>query len=111
MINVRDLRIDPASLGTEMLLVEIVPVYEYRDNRRTDNCTAFRYTVTLPQLRYEKLGVKIDGKQLLDLNKGFVNVEFSDLEILLYEAQGHVQISAKASGISVVDAPKKPAQA
>ena len=31
MLNIRDLRIDPASLGEKMLLVEIIPSYEYKD--------------------------------------------------------------------------------
>ena len=36
MLNIRDLRIDPASLGAKKLLVDIVPVYEYKNNQRTD---------------------------------------------------------------------------
>ena len=34
MLNIRDLRIDPACLGDKMLLVEVVPAYEYKDNKR-----------------------------------------------------------------------------
>jgi len=30
MLNIRDLRIDPASLGRKMLLVDVMPAYEYR---------------------------------------------------------------------------------
>ena len=34
MLNIRDLRIDPASLGTKKLLVDVAPAYEYKDGKR-----------------------------------------------------------------------------
>ena len=34
MLNIRDLRIDPASLGEKKLLVEIIPSYEYKDGAK-----------------------------------------------------------------------------
>ena len=58
MLNIRDMRIDPACLGQKKLLVDVVPVYEYRDNKRTDTVVAYRYIVALPELRLEKIGVK-----------------------------------------------------
>ena len=102
MLNIRDLRIDPASLGSKKLLVDILPAYAYADGRRTDTVTGYRYVVALP----EKLGVKIEGKQLLEKPDGFAEVEFSGLELMIYEAQGHAQISAKATGVSLIQ--KKP---
>lgn len=66
MLNIRDLRIDPASLGDVKLLVDIAPAYEYKDGKRTDTVTGYRYIVALPAHGLEKLGVRIDGKQLLD---------------------------------------------
>ena len=107
MLNIRDLRIDPASLGAKKLLVDIVPVYEYKNNQRTDAVVAFRYIVALPELRLEKIGVKIDGKQLMDKPDGFAEVEFSGLEVSAYEAQSHTQITAKATGVMLVDKVKQ----
>lgn len=107
MINIRDLRIDPASLGAKKLLVDIVPVYEYKNNQRTDEVVAHRYIVALPELRLEKIGVKIDGKQLMDKPDGFAEVEFSGLEVSAYEAQGHTQVTAKATGVMLVDKAKQ----
>ena len=98
MINIRDLRIDPVSLGAKKLLVDIVPVYEYKNNQRTDEVVAHRYIVALPELRLEKIGVKPDG---------FAEVEFTGLEVSAYEAQGHTQITAKAIGIALVDKAKQ----
>lgn len=103
MLNIRNLKIDPTSLGEKMLLVDITPAYEYKDGRRLDNVTGYRYIVALPEHGLEKLGVKIDGKQLLEKPDGFAEVEFSGLEVFAYEAQGKTQISARATGITLVD--------
>lgn len=43
MLNLRDLRIDPASLGRKMLLVDVMPAYEYKDGKRTETVTGYRY--------------------------------------------------------------------
>ena len=103
MLNIRNLKIDPTSLGEKMLLVDITPASEYKDGRRLDTVTGYRYIVALPEHGLEKLGVKIDGKQLLDKPDGFVEVEFDGLEVFAYEAQGKTQISARATGIILVD--------
>ena len=103
MLNIRNLKIDPTSLGEKMLLVDITPAYEYKDGRRLDTVTGYRYIVALPEHGLEKLGVKIDGKQLLDKPDGFAEVEFDGLEVFAYEAQGKTQISARATGITLVN--------
>ena len=100
MLKVRDLRIDPASLGAKKLLVDIAPAYQYNNGKRTDNVTGYRYIIALPAHSLEKIGVRIDGKQLMEKPEGFAEVEFSDLEVSAYESQGHVQLTAKATGIS-----------
>ena len=103
MLNIRNLRIDPDSLGTKKLLVDILPIYEYQNKQRTDTVIGHRYVVALPEHGLEKLGIKIDGKQLMEKPDGFAEVEFQNLEVNVYESQGHPQISAKASGISLAD--------
>ena len=103
MLNIRNLKIDPTSLGEKMLLVDITPAYEYKDGRRLDTVTGYRYIVALPEHGLEKLGVKIDGKQLVEKPDGFAEVEFDGLEVFAYEAQGKTQISARATGITLVD--------
>ena len=102
MLNIRNLRIDPASLGEKKLLVDIAPAYEYKDGRRMDTVTGYRYIVALPEHGLEKLGVKIDGRQFMEKPEGFAEVEFSGLEVFAYESQGRTQISARAEGISPV---------
>ena len=101
MLNVRDLRIDPASLGEKKLLVEIIPAYEYKNGSKTNNIIGYRYVVALPKHNLEKISVRIDGELLMDKPEGFVEVEFENLEVIAYEMRGNVQISAKATGISL----------
>ena len=102
MLNIRDLRIDPDSLGAKKLLVDVAPTYQYDNGKRTDTVVGYRYIIALPAHSLEKIGVKIDGKQLMEKPESFIEVEFSDLEVSAYESQGHVQLTAKATGISTV---------
>lgn len=83
-------------------------MYEYRNKVRTDTILGHRYVVALPALAFEKLGVRIDGHQLLDKPESAVEVEFSGLELTAYESQGHAVVSAKATGIALVSAAKQP---
>lgn len=76
MINIRELRIDPDSLGEKKLLVDIMPTYEYRDHQRTENVVGYRYIIALPSHSLEKIGVRIDGKQQLEKPDGYAEVEF-----------------------------------
>ena len=99
MINTRDLRIDPNSLGAQKLLVDILPVFEYKDHQRTENVVGYRYVIALPSHSLEKIGVRIDGKQQMEKPDGYAEVQFDGLELTIYEAQGHVQLSAMAQGI------------
>ena len=101
MLNIRDLKIDAAAtLGSKKLLVDVVPVYEYKNNQRMDKVVAYRYVVALPERAFEKIGVRIDGPQLIELSDGFAEVTFHGLELAAYETGGKVNIIAKATGIS-----------
>jgi len=104
MLRLQDLTIDPCSLGNVFWLVDVRPVYEYRDDRRTDKVTAYRYIVALPDKGLERIAVKIDGEQQLEAPNGYVEVDFVDLELYLYWAQGQPQIGARAQGIVAVSA-------
>lgn len=103
MLNIRDLRIDPASLGAKKLLVDIMPAYEYKDGKRTDTLTGYRYVVALPEHALEKLSVKIEGKQLMEKPDGFAEVEFSGLEVGAYETREGVRFTARATGVALAN--------
>ena len=104
MLKITDLIIDPKSLGNKFWLTEVTPVYEYKDNRRTDAIICYRYTVCLPERGLEKINVKIDGKQLLESpESGYVEVSFQNLEVFIYWLNQQPQVGAKASGTSLAN--------
>ena len=100
---ITDLIIDPKSLGNVLWLVDVAPVYAYKDNRRTDTVTGYRYTVAMPDKHLDKIGVKLDGKQLVEKPDGYAEVQFSGLEVFIYWLNGQPQVGAKATGITLVN--------
>ena len=101
MLNIRNVKIDVTSLGQKKLLTDVQPAYEYKDGKRTDTITGYRYEIALVSHNLDKLNVRIDGKQLMDAPEdGFVEVEFTGLEVGAYEKDGHVLFTAKAAGIA-----------
>ena len=102
IMKLRDMWFDNACLGKKMLLVEVIPAYEYKDKQRTDTISGYRYVVCLVDHHLEKLNVRIDGPQLMEQPDGFVEVEFEGLEVRAYENKGAVNFTAKATGIFAV---------
>lgn len=102
-MTLKDLIIDPKSLGRRFWLVDVVPVYEYKDNVRTDNITAYRYVVALPDKGLDKIGVKIEGSPLMEKPDGYAEVTFQGLEINVYMIGGQLNFAAKATGITLVN--------
>ena len=113
MLNIRDLKIDTASLGKPLLLVEVRPYSEYKDGKAVEGIAGYRYDVCLVAHRLEKLGIKIAGPQLMESPEdGAVEVEFSGLEVSAYqkrfkEEYGPVMFTAKAAGIKPVNGARK----
>ena len=104
MLRIQDLTIDPRSLGNKFWLVDVVPAHEYKDNRRTDAITGYRYTVCLPEKSLEKINIRIDGKQLLEKpENGYVEVLPTGLEVFIYWSNGQPQVGARATGVSLVN--------
>lgn len=107
MLGPKDLKFNPTSLGSPVLLVDVTPVYAYEGGRRTDKVVGHKYLVCLPAHKMKKLGIKIEGAQQMSAPDGAVEVVFDGLEIGFYEANGEAKISARATGIrSVKAAPK-----
>lgn len=112
MALLRNLKIDPKSLGKHLWLVDATPVVEYtKSGERTDKIVGYRYVVTLPAHGFEKLGIKIAGDQQIELPDGeeYIPVVFDGLDIRVYEAGGHAQMTASATGIHAIkEAPHPP---
>ena len=96
------------TVGTDLMLVSVLPAYEYDNGKRTDNISGYKYEVVLPHRAYEKLSVKILGDVRLDLQEDeAVFVSFTDLVLTLYWTPQGYRISASASDIKPVNPPKK----
>lgn len=106
MLSLNDVRIDASSIGKVKYLAAVSPYYKYDENKnKTDVIEGYRYEVALPEVRYEKLSVKIPGGKQMDYTVGSdVPVDFTDLEIKAYVISGSAQFSAKASKITKVKA-------
>ena len=68
MALLRNLKIDPKSLGKHLWLVDATPVVEYtKSGERTDKIVGYRYVVTLPAHGFESAtapsgNAHLDGK-------------------------------------------------
>lgn len=109
-IDIRDIKVDVSSFGDSFILTDIVPVYEYKDDKRTDNIEGYRYIVAIPKMKFEKMGVKIESDEplidLVDLNASDgLKVTFENLRIGLYQdfRTKAVGVVAVADGISRID--------
>lgn len=101
-MKITDLIIDSRSLGNKLWLVDVSPAYEYKDNRRTDTVTGYRYAVAMPEKELDKINVRIDGQQLMEKPEGYADVLFDGLEVFIYWSNGQPQVGAKATGIHLV---------
>ncbi len=102
-LKLKDLKIPPEFLGKQMLLVDILPVNKFKNGLRTEEVTAYRYVVALPKFALEKISVRIDGAKLIEKTTDFAEVEFTGLELFIYEIQGEAQIGARATGIKILN--------
>ncbi len=106
-MKITDLRIDPRSIGTRPLLVEVIPAYAYSEGKRTNTVTAYRYVIVMPDHSFDKLAVRIEGKQQIDAPEGYAEVAFQGLEIYTYWTPTGYQVGARAKGIQLADTTSK----
>ena len=109
-LKITDLRIDPKSLGSNFLLADISPAYEYQNGERTNKLQGYRYTVVLLEHQYEKIGVKVAvTTPIIDLEKEEIPVgspvKFTNLEVKSYFSKGQINLSATADSIAFVNPP------
>ena len=103
-MKLSDLKIAPASIGARPLLVEVLPSYAYSEGKRTNNITGYRYVITMPDHSFDKLAVRIEGKQQLEApDDGYAEVTFQGLEIYTYWTRDGYQVGARAKGIRLAN--------
>lgn len=103
-MRITDLIVDPRSLGSKLWLVDVLPAYEYQNNRRMDTIIGYRYIIALPEKGLEKISVRIDGAKHMEAPNGYVEVRFDNLELFLYWGNSRQpQVGARAAGIHLVN--------
>lgn len=102
--------VDPATLGAKLRLCGVRPYYEYIDKQRTDNLLGYTYTVTCSGFAGDKMDVKIPGKQLVGEDALDRLVRFAGLQVGIYPSYVKGQrgidavcIKATATGITTMD--------
>jgi len=95
-----------ACLGP-MILVGVTPDYYGSDREKHAEPQGFKYEVMLPLHKYDKLVVKIPGKQLIEapISGAEPTVEFQDLKVRPYVGHdGRMAFTATAGGVKVAEA-------
>mgnify|MGYP003375572446 CR=1 FL=1 len=102
--TIKQVIVDPATLGSKLRLCGVRPYYEYVDGRRKDNL--FGHS----GFAGDRMDVKIPGKQLLDTDALDRLVRFSGLAVSIYPSYVKGQhgidavcLKATATGVSVID--------
>lgn len=103
MLSIRDVAIDPKSLGNKMILTDVLPVYEFINNRRGDKIVGYKYVVALPKHSFEKIAVKIAGDKLVEKPETYAEVNFENIEVFAYNSQGVIVIGARATDIKIIN--------
>ena len=115
-MNILDVVIDAnASVGKNLLLTDVRPYYAYAGNQKLDKVVGYRYDVVLTEKKFEKLSVKVEGKQKVELSDSvdYLPVVFDDLKLRLYTMSvitsllqrimsGGYNIAATANNVRVI---------
>ena len=102
-MNLKELVIDAEkTIGRECLLVDVVPAYEYKDGRRTETVTGYKYEIAMPEHAFDKISIRIDGQQRMQKPDGYARVKFEGLEMHLYWSKDGYQVAATAKGVHVI---------
>ena len=111
-MDIKNAKIDVlGSVGSKLLLIDVIPSYAYVDGRRTSTVTGYKYIVILEENKFDRLSVRIDGDKQIDnpidgISRSYVR--FDNLELSLYWTSAGHQIAAKASAIHLVNESLKP---
>lgn len=113
MLKITDLRIDPHSLGDKFLFSgEITPAYDYKDWHKTNNINGYKYGVVLPNLKFEKINIKVPIEKkpapLFDILSdepipAGIELGFKGLNVGTYFSNGTINITASAEDVFLID--------
>lgn len=93
-----------ATFGKTMMVVDQAPYYDYVDGKRNADPSGTRYTVVLPEKKFKRIGVKVEGGTPLDdaVIEKTPRVVFNNLVAKFYSINDVVGLTIKADSIKVV---------
>lgn len=91
--------IDVRKLLKKAILVDVKPAYAYADGVRQNTITGYKYTVARPEFGYEKINVRIDGEQLMDVSDDYISVVFDNPDVHMYYHGNGYDITASATSV------------
>lgn len=112
-LKITDLSLNlPPQIKTYML-ADLHPYFAYVNGVRSNTLAGYAYDLVLPELKYEKLSVKIPIEcqplPILNIDEEPLPVgapvKIDGLEITSYFSKGTINITAKAKRISLETAP------
>ena len=101
------LYLDNGCLGAKFLLLSVTPDYYGAGKEKHDEPVGHKYTVLLTDAGYERLVVKIEGRQLLDqpLSGHEPLVVFEELLVRPYvDRTGRIALTASAKSVEIAKA-------
>ena len=108
--TIKQIIVSTDTIGNRLRLCGVRPYYAYVDGNRTDTIAGYAYTVTCPGMQYERLDIKVPGKQLLTEKELDSLVTFPGLSLHIYPSyiKGQrgieaVNLRATAESVSVID--------
>lgn len=104
-MDISKLKFAPSSLGSNLIAVNVKPVYQYESGQRvSDEVVCLRYDIVCPDLGFEKIGIKVDvsAKKIDASEDNPLEVELIGLEMSpVWTPNGYI-VRATAKGIKAV---------
>jgi len=103
-MNASQIAIDvPKTIGTKIWLHGVRENKIYKDGQATGETDGYRYEVFCIEKKMLPLSVKIPGKLLIaEPENGYIQVEFTDLELTPYVMDNKIGFKSTAKSIAVV---------
>ncbi|MDR2571241.1 MAG: hypothetical protein LBD23_13275 [Oscillospiraceae bacterium] len=103
-MNANQIVVDvPKTIGSKIWLHSVRENKIYKDGKPTGETDGYRYEVFCIERKMLPLSVKIPGKLLIaEPENGYVQVEFTELELTPYVMNNQINFTAAAKSVAVV---------
>lgn len=103
MLDPRKISLKRDAFEGEMILTEIQNLYNYVENKKTDQVVGIRCNVVMPSYGYERLAVKLPKEATVDTGLVGKSVSFQNFAAHVYAFQNKIGYVAAASAVVLAD--------